>query len=254
MGRNGGSHKCCGASSTAGRSPSGEVAPRRKGERAKWLLLAVHACGVAASLQVLVGQYLQLSSGDSGGSGAGVTAASLAAGFGLSLLGTVLLSVNMVLVQATSHMLTSEQVLAGVWVQGVTIPAVLSLIIGNDWTWVTSLDAYGWGVLLFAAIVTLGMGCSMVQVSAQVVGANAVSAAISLRLVAAILGQLVVAPYVRLTNPLAIAGVVLIIVVVSGFFALQVHLSRQQAAAPPAAQAQQQPVAAAPACDAGHKV
>jgi drug/metabolite transporter (DMT)-like permease len=188
------------------------------------------------------------SSGSSDSSDSSATAFSagkVAGGLALALLGTLLLSAFLVCVQITSHRLSSEAVMWGTRASSLLFTLPLSFAVaGTDWAWLTSLDAQGWGVLLLASVVVLTGATILMQVGVRKTGAAYVAVFICLRLVGSILGQWALPPHVRVTNGLAVAGVVLVVVVVSGFMGLQVWDARRReaeaaAAAAATAQAQQ---------------
>ena len=154
-----------------------------------------------------------------------------AVGLVLALVGTLFLASYMLMVQATSHLLNAEQVLWGNRAAAMLVLIPLGLGMSNDWAWLTSLDAYGVGVLLLGSAGVLTIATIITQTAIRNAGANFVAIFITLRLVGTILGQLTLAPHEHLTAPLAITGVVLIIVVISGFFTFHVWLGYKAAAA-----------------------
>jgi drug/metabolite transporter (DMT)-like permease len=168
---------------------------------------------------------------EAGGATKAIAVVSLLAGIALALLAAVCASAAIVLIQAYASKLSISEMMAGFLLPMVAVTLVLALSIeGTNWAWLTSLDTYGWGVLLVASLVAAPLGILWVTVSIRKVGANAVALLMSLRLVAALIGQRVLPPYVLLTSGLVIAGVVLIMAAVSGYFALQVWLSARQQA------------------------
>jgi drug/metabolite transporter (DMT)-like permease len=178
-------------------------------------------------VQVIAGEWLQAEASGS----KNITLASLVVGAGLALLGTVAFSVAMVLVEATAHKLSNNEIMAAFFAPMIAVSLVLALAVeGTDWSWLTSLDASGWGVLLFASLVSSAASTLLLNVGIRHVGANSAAVLAPLALVASIIGELVLPPHVLVICGLAIAGVVLIMVAVSGFFALQVWLSSQQQA------------------------
>jgi drug/metabolite transporter (DMT)-like permease len=171
-----------------------------------------------------------------------LSAGELAGGLALALLGTALLSAAMVGVQLTGHRLSSEAVMWGTRSCGLLFtPPFAFAVGGSNWAWVTSLDAQGWGVLILAAVAGLTVATVLLQVAIRKTGAAYVAVFMSLRLVGAILGQWALPPHVKVTHGLAIAGVVLVVVVVSGFMGLQVwDARRREAAAVPATRGAEQ--------------
>jgi drug/metabolite transporter (DMT)-like permease len=191
-------------------------------------------------LQVIAGWWMQQQA-SSGHVLRNLAAGKLAGGLALALLGTALLSAAMVGVQITGHRLSPEAVVWGMRISGLLFTPPLALAVGDmDWAWVTSLDALGWGVLILASVVVLNAGTLLLQVAICKTGAAYVAMFFCLRLVGAILGQLALPPHAKVTNPLAIAGVVLVVVVVSGFMGLQVWDARRRGAEAAAAAAQEQ--------------
>ena len=179
-------------------------------------------------MQVVAGEWMEL---EAGGATKAIAVVSLLAGIALALLAAVCASAAIVLIQAYASKLSISEMMAGFLLPMVAVTLVLALSIeGTNWAWLTSLDTYGWGVLLVASLVAAPLGILWVTVSIRKVGANAVALLMSLRLVAALIGQRVLPPYVLLTSGLVIAGVVLIMAAVSGYFALQVWLSARQQA------------------------
>jgi len=177
-------------------------------------------------LQVIVGEWLQLK--DTRGAGQ-LTTASLVAGAALALLGTLCLASSLILVQAAAQKMSNGDMSMGKWVPMMFIALILALAVdGCDWSWLSELDTYGWAILLLFSLVSLPLSSLMVQSAVRKAGANRISVLISLRLVGSIIGERLMPPYVAVTGGLAIAGVVLIIVVVSGFFTLQVWLSSRK--------------------------
>jgi len=75
------------------------------------------------------------------------------------------------------------------------------------------------------ASLALGSVALWVNLAIRNAGANSVAVLIPLRLVASVVGEQVLPPHVQLTSGLVISGIVLIVVVIRGYFALQVWLS-----------------------------
>jgi drug/metabolite transporter (DMT)-like permease len=178
-------------------------------------------------VQVIAGEWLEL---EEGSATRDLTTASLVAGAALALVGTLSVAIGMIMVQSTTHKLSNNETMVGVWVVLLSAMLVLALSIeGNDWTWLRSLDAYGWGVLVLGSLF-LATGGLLLNLAVRNAGANSVAVLMPLRLIGSIIGGLILPPHVQLTSGLVIAGVVLIIVVVSGYFMLQVWLSARQQA------------------------
>jgi len=146
---------------------------------------------------------------------------SLIVGVSLALTSTLLLSSYLVLLQVTRHIVTGEQVL---WAKRnvaavVLVPLALA-VNGTDWGWVRALTTFDWLVLVFTGIFIYTLANIWLQFCSRNLGAATVSVFISLRLVASILGSIVLLREVP-RHVLTWVGFVVVVLVMTAFLWLQ---------------------------------
>jgi len=143
---------------------------------------------VAGSGMVIAGSWI--SNGNTSSTLGGRTLSpqvSLIVGVSLALTSTLLLSLYLVLLQVTRHIVTGEQVL---WAKRnvaaiVLVPLALA-VDGTDWGWVRALTIFDWLVLVFTGIIIYTLANIWLQFCSRNLGAAVVSVFISLRLVASV--------------------------------------------------------------------
>jgi drug/metabolite transporter (DMT)-like permease len=151
---------------------------------------------------------------------------SLIVGVSLALTSTLLLSSYLVLLQVTRHIVTGEQVL---WAKRnvaavVLVPLALA-VNGTDWGWVRALTTFDWLVLVFTGIFIYTLANIWLQFCSRNLGAATVSVFISLRLVASILGSIVLLREVP-RHVLTWVGFAVVVLVMTAFLLLQ-HKKKQ---------------------------
>jgi drug/metabolite transporter (DMT)-like permease len=192
------------------------------------------AAAIAGAAVVLVGQWLQ--SRSTGGASSGFSLDTLW-GLLLALTSTLLLAAYFVLLQVTRHLVTGEQILWANRNVALLLFTPLSLLIeGTDWSWVFLLTPAEWGILVYTGVSIYTLGNIFIQSSTRRVGSPLVSVFLSMRLVASILGSIVLLHDVP-RSPVTWVGFGLVIGVLSAFLALQALVARKKAAAEAAAAA-----------------
>ncbi|KAF6252807.1 hypothetical protein COO60DRAFT_1274119 [Scenedesmus sp. NREL 46B-D3] len=190
------------------------------------------AAAIIGAAVVLVGQWLQ--SRTSGQAGSGFSLDTLW-GLLLALTSTLLLAAYFVLLQVTRHLVTGEQILWANRNVALLLFTPLSLIIeGTDWSWVVLLTPAEWGILVYTGVSIYTLGNILVQSSTRRVGSPLVSVFLSMRLVASILGSIVLLHDVP-RSPVTWVGFGLVIGVLSAFLGLQWLAARRKSAAAAAA-------------------
>jgi drug/metabolite transporter (DMT)-like permease len=191
------------------------------------------AAAIIGAAVVLIGQWLQ---SRVSGTGSGFSLDTLW-GLLLALTSTLLLAAYFVLLQVTRHLVTGEQILWANRNVALLLFTPLSLLIeGTDWSWVFLLTPAEWGILVYTGVSIYTLGNIMVQSSTRRVGSPLVSVFLSMRLVASILGSIVLLHDVP-RSPVTWVGFGLVIGVLSAFLALQALAARKKAAAAAAAEA-----------------
>jgi drug/metabolite transporter (DMT)-like permease len=189
------------------------------------------AAAIIGAAVVLIGQWLQ---SRAAGAGSGFSLDTLW-GLLLALTSTLLLAAYFVLLQVTRHLVTGEQILWANRNVALLLFAPLSLLIeGTDWSWVFMLTPAEWGILVYTGVSIYTLGNILVQSSTRRVGSPLVSVFLSMRLVASILGSIVLLHDVP-RSPVTWVGFGLVIGVLSAFLALQALAARKKAAAAAAA-------------------
>ena len=120
-------------------------------------------------------------------------------------------------VQVTRHIVTGMEVLWGQ--RNVAILGILPLALtieGTDWGWVFALKPLDWVVLMVAAVVISVFADIGMQFVSRAVGAAAVSSVISLRLVASLIGSVVLLGDVP-RHPALWVGFVLVVGAMSAY-------------------------------------
>jgi drug/metabolite transporter (DMT)-like permease len=190
-----------------------------------WPTLAI---SLAGSGLVIAGQWMQAAArSNEGGGGAGAASANkfeakyLLAGISMSLLSMLLQASFFLAVQVTRHIVTGAQVLWGQRNTSVFGMLILALTIeGTDWGWFFALDTLDWVVLLIAGIVVSVFADIGMQFVSRAVGAAAVSSVISLRLVASLIGSIVLLGDIP-KHPALWVGFVLMVVAMSAYMVWQ---------------------------------
>jgi drug/metabolite transporter (DMT)-like permease len=191
------------------------------------------AAAIIGAAVVLIGQWLQ---SRVSGAGSGFSLDTLW-GLLLALTSTLLLAAYFVLLQVTRHLVTGEQILWANRNVALLLFTPLSLLIeGTDWSWVFLLTPAEWGILVYTGVSIYTLGNIMVQSSTRRVGSPLVSVFLSMRLVASILGSIVLLHDVP-RSPVTWVGFGMVIGVLSAFLALQALAARKKAAAAAAAEA-----------------
>jgi drug/metabolite transporter (DMT)-like permease len=191
------------------------------------------AAAIIGAAVVLVGQWLQ-SRGS--GQGSGFSLDTLW-GLLLALTSTLLLAAYFVLLQVTRRFVTGEQILWANRNVALLLFTPLSLLIeGTDWSWVVLLTPAEWGILVYTGVSIYTLGNIFIQSSTRRVGSPLVSVFLSMRLVASILGSIVLLHDIP-RSPVTWVGFGLVIGVLSAFLALQALVARKKAAAEAAAAA-----------------
>ncbi|WIA09748.1 hypothetical protein OEZ85_009127 [Tetradesmus obliquus] len=189
------------------------------------------AAAIIGAAVVLIGQWLQ---SRATGAAGGFSLDTLW-GLLLALTSTLLLAAYFVLLQVTRRFVTGEQILWANRNVALLLFTPLSLLIeGTDWSWVFLLTPAEWGILVYTGVSIYTLGNIFIQSSTRRVGSPLVSVFLSMRLVASILGSIVLLHDVP-TSPVTWVGFGLVIGVLSAFLALQAFVARKKAAAAEAA-------------------
>uniref|UniRef100_A0A383W667 EamA domain-containing protein n=1 Tax=Tetradesmus obliquus TaxID=3088 RepID=A0A383W667_TETOB len=191
------------------------------------------AAAIIGAAVVLIGQWLQ---SRATGAAGGFSLDTLW-GLLLALTSTLLLAAYFVLLQVTRRFVTGEQILWANRNVALLLFTPLSLLIeGTDWSWVFLLTPAEWGILVYTGVSIYTLGNIFIQSSTRRVGSPLVSVFLSMRLVASILGSIVLLHDIP-TSPVTWVGFGLVIGVLSAFLALQAYVARKKAAAAEAAAA-----------------
>ena len=175
-----------------------------------WPTLAI---SLAGSGLVIAGQWVQAANS----SGAKFEVKYLLAGISMSLLSMLLQASFFLAVQVTRHIVTGSQVLWGQRNTSVFGMLILALTIeGTDWSWFYALNSLDWVVLLIAGIIVSVFADIGMQFVSRAVGAAAVSSVISLRLVASLIGSVVLLGDVP-RHPALWVGFVLVVGAMSAY-------------------------------------
>ncbi|KAF6252793.1 hypothetical protein COO60DRAFT_498682 [Scenedesmus sp. NREL 46B-D3] len=139
----------------------------------------------------------------------------------VALLAMVGQALYFVLVQLTRTSLSAQQVLWGN--RNVAFVVVLPLALaaeGTSWSWVAALRPSDWGAMVFIGIGVQTLGAMGMQWTTRAIGAAAVSSVSSLRLVASVVGSVLVL-HETPTHPLVWCGFVLVVVAMWVYTAYQ---------------------------------
>lgn len=184
------------------------------------LLLPTIVLTLAASAAVVAGSW----TGGAGGGLAALGAGGAVGGLALALLATMIMSVQMVAVQMTSHLITNQESMLANRLVLVAVCAPLAFLFegGCSLAWLAGLTPFAWGVLLFYGGVVFTGSTYLLPLAVRGLGAAApVATCISLRLVSSLAGQAVLMPHEQPVTLLSLAGVAGVILVVTGYLAVQ---------------------------------
>jgi len=179
---------------------------------------------LGASVMVIAGQLQEDASGEGNNN---PSTGDLFLGIGLALCSTLLLTIYLILIQVTRHLVSGEAVLWGKRNVAMILFVPLALgIEGTDWSWVANLDGKAWGVLIFAGLYIYTLMNIFLQFCTRALGALMVSIFLSLRLVASIVGSIVLLNETP-TKALTWVGFVLIMIVMTAFIGIQYYQKKR---------------------------
>uniref|UniRef100_A0A383W5L6 Sugar phosphate transporter domain-containing protein n=1 Tax=Tetradesmus obliquus TaxID=3088 RepID=A0A383W5L6_TETOB len=188
------------------------------------LLLAV-LLSLAGGGMVVGGYWLQEQQQQQQQTGAKAAASKqvkhLVLGVVIALLATLGQALYFVMVQLTRRCLTAQQVLWGN--RNVAFVVVLPLALaaeGTSWAWVAALRPQHWAALAFIGICVQTLAAMGMQWTTRAIGAAAVSSVSSLRLVAAVVGSVVLL-HETPTHPLVWSGFVVVVLTMGAYTAFQ---------------------------------
>lgn len=182
---------------------------------------------IGGSAMVIIGQFQQNQASSSSAANTSPTGY-LFLGMGLALTSTLLLTVYLILIQLTRHLVSGEAVLWGKRNVAMLLFVPLAFVVeGTDWSWVTVLTPEGWGVLVFTGIYIYTLQNIFLQFCTRALGAVMVSIFLSLRLVASIIGSIVLLKETP-TQAITWVGFAIVMLVMAGFVMLQHYYNKKE--------------------------